>query len=65
MDPAGQLNLIVYTGGPLNALYVHSANVNLALDMTIVGIYLHSVFVSFTLGFPLDYGLALSLAQDS
>ncbi|GAB6947754.1 cytochrome ubiquinol oxidase subunit I [Vulcanisaeta sp. JCM 16161] len=39
--------------GVLNELYVHSANVNNAMVMTIIGIYLHAVFVSFTLGFPL------------
>ncbi|ADY01715.1 cytochrome bd ubiquinol oxidase, subunit I [Vulcanisaeta moutnovskia 768-28] len=39
--------------GVLNEIYVHSANVNNAMVMTIIGIYLHAVFVSFTLGFPL------------
>ncbi len=38
---------------PLGAIYVHTANVNNAMAMTIFGIYLHAVFVSFTLGFPL------------
>ncbi|WP_069807085.1 cytochrome ubiquinol oxidase subunit I [Vulcanisaeta thermophila] len=37
----------------LQALYVHSANTSLAMDMTILGIYLHATFVSFTLGFLL------------
>ncbi|WP_252901060.1 cytochrome ubiquinol oxidase subunit I [Vulcanisaeta sp. JCM 14467] len=39
--------------GPLGEVYVHSTNVSNAMVMTIVGIYLHAVFVSFTLGFPL------------
>ena len=39
--------------GLLNGIYVHGNNVNNAMVMTILGIYLHAVFVSFTLGFPL------------
>ncbi len=40
-------------GDLLGAIYLHTANVNNAMAMTIFGIYLHGVFVSFTLGFPL------------
>ncbi|WP_243676244.1 hypothetical protein [Vulcanisaeta distributa] len=41
------------TLGVLSEIYVHSTNVSNAMVMTIIGIYLHAVFVSFTLGFPL------------
>ncbi len=34
-------------------IYVHTTNVSNSMIMTIFGIYLHAVFVSFTLGFPL------------